>query len=281
MKKIFAHGIIAIAFLLLPFSFVHAVSDSGFLNDTIWYSEKSFVEGDTIEIHTAVWNAEDVSLSAKVEFTDGNTILGSRSVTVPVRTLQDVFITWKVTAGEHTIKATIKNATTTVNGKATAITFADAEQSLPKISIAKKSINGVDDVTKAITDKVDSTLPENVAKPISKGIVSVDTFRINTETKIESLLESVGSRIKTFEAASTTAPEPVKTEEPTKKTDTKTTTKTTTKTEEAKVAGTKESTAVKKPLSGTEKPIAYVELFLLKVASFIGLYFFINVIVFF
>lgn len=253
-----------ITLFVLPFSFTHAESTSGFLNDTIWFSQKSFAEGDSVEIHTAVWNGEASTLSAKVEFTDLNTILGTRNISVPAHTLQDVFITWKVTAGDHTIKANIKNATTIVNGKTSSITLPDSEQSLPKIFISKKITTGSgDDITKTITDKVDSALPENVAKPISKGINSLDNFRVNTEEKIVGLLDNVNKKLVVL---NNTTPEEAKATD-TKSTDTKTTK--TTKTTDTKTADTKPTEVAKKPLSGTEKPIAYVELFLLNVASFI------------
>ncbi|MCC6323864.1 hypothetical protein IT400_03690 [Candidatus Nomurabacteria bacterium] len=276
MKKVLILNIFFIVTLLItPISYLYAESNSGFLNDTIWYSQKTFVEGDTIEIHTAVWNGEDSTLSAKVEFTDLNTVLGSRNVSVPAGTLQDVFITWKVTAGDHTVKATIKDATLKVNGKSISITLPDYEQALPKIYIAKKSI-ATDNITKVITEKVEDTLPENVAKPISSGIKSLDSFRVNTDERINSLIDTTNKKLEILNSASN---EKVETND-TKKTDEKASTvkviqpKTNNiKTVDAKKEGTNtnevKSDTNKKPLSGTEKPIAYVELFLLKIASFI------------
>lgn len=271
MKKVLILNIFIIVTLLItPIFSAHAESNSGFLNDTIWYSEKKFVEGDTIEIHTAVWNGEDSALSAKVEFTDLNTILGSRSVSVPAGTLQDVFITWKVTAGDHTVKATIKDATLKVNGKNTSIKLPDYEQILPKIYIAKKSTT-TDDITKSITDKVENTLPENVAKPISNGIQSLDSFRINTEEKIKTLVENTNNKLAVLNATSSEKTEATDIKDSTEKNNsvkavnTKASSTKNTNTDKVEV----KSDTQKSPLSGTEKPIAYVELFLLSVASFI------------
>ncbi len=43
-KSLFLKTLTLFVFLVLPFSVLHAESNSGFLNDTIWYSEKTFAE---------------------------------------------------------------------------------------------------------------------------------------------------------------------------------------------------------------------------------------------
>ena len=99
---------------------------------------------------------------------------------------------------------------------------------------------------------------------IRKRNLSLSIPQENTEVKIEGLLENTNKRIESLNNTTpapatatpnkdtTTSKKPVDTKNPTKTTD------------------TKEPVVQKKSaLSGTEKPIAYVELFLLNVASFI------------
>lgn len=234
-------------FLLTPFLYTHAENNSGFLDNTIWYSKDSFVEGDTVEIHTAVWNGEISTLEAKVDFMDANTIIGTRSISVAPHTLADVFISWKVTAGDHTIKTVIRDTNLKVNGKSTPIKFTDTEQSLPKISISKKISKELDagnNLADNVSEKVKENLPTQIAEPVTQGITSLDDFRSNTSDTVNTMLVSTNKKIEELNNQEK-APAESNTKDP-KKTETK-----------------------QKPLSGTEKPIAYVELFLLTIVSFI------------
>ena len=256
MKRFLFHTTIILS-LFLPIVFIYADTNSGFLDNTIWYSKDNFIEGDTIEIHTAVWNGEASVLEGKVDFMDANTIIGTRSISVPANSLADVSISWKVTAGDHTIKTLIRDTNLKVNGKITPIKFTDNEQSLPKISISKKIANAkaIDDgLADNVSEKVKENLPEQIAEPVSEGINFIDDFRVNTNDKISSLLVNTNKRLEEYN--NTVQPEDKSTS-----TSTKENTKSTTTKQAEKEAP--------KPLSGTEKPIAYVELFLLTVASFI------------
>lgn len=253
MKRFFLHILFVVGFLS-PIFFVHAESNSGFLDNTIWYSKDNFVEGDTIEIHTAVWNGEQSNLEGKVDFMDLNTIIGTRTINVAPHTLADVFITWKVTAGDHTIKTVIRDTNLKANGKITPIKFTDTEQSLPKISISKKIVNPEKgDLADSVSEKVKENLPTQIAEPVTEGINSLDDFRAGTNTSIDSLLDNLNKRLVELN-------KPAESESK----DTVNTSKNNTKNSE-----NKKSDSEPKPLSGTEKPIAYVELFLLSVASFI------------
>ncbi len=254
-KKVSVYIFFFLILLGVPLAYTHAESNSGFLSDTIWYSQSDFSDGDTIEIHIAVWNAEQSTLQAKVEFTDGAIILGVRSIVVPAHTLTDVSIPWSVTAGDHSIKARITDASLKTDTKVTAITLADTEQSLPKVFVPKKILGSTtnqtaeaQNVTRAFEDKVTSVLPGKIAQPIVQTVNEVDAFRLETSDSLKGMIENTNKKIESFNpkgqapASATVKPE----------------------TTAGQTAPAKSSA-----LSGTEKPIAYVELFLLSVASFI------------
>lgn len=234
-------------FLLTPFLYTYAENNSGLLDNTIWYSKDNFVEGDTVEIHTAVWNGEVSTLEAKVDFMDASTIIGTRSISVAPHTLADVFISWKVTAGDHTIKTIIRDTNLKVNGKSTPIKFTYTEQSLSKISISKKISKELDagnNLADNVSEKVKENLPTQIAEPVARSITSVDDFRANTATTVSTMLASINQKIEELNNQEKAPAEP-NTKDP------------------------KKAETVQKPLSGTEKPIAYVELFLLTIVSFI------------
>jgi hypothetical protein len=186
-------------------------------------------------------------LEGKVDFMDANTIIGTRSISVAPHTLADVFITWKVTAGDHTIKTVIRDTNLKVNGKSTPIKFTDTEQSLPKISISKKISKELDagnNLADNVSEKVKENLPTQIAEPVAKSITSVDDFRSNTSDTVNTMLATTNKKIEELNNQEKAPVEP-NNKDP------------------------KKIETAQKPLSGTEKPIAYVELFLLTIVSFI------------
>jgi hypothetical protein len=252
---------IFILFVVLSTNSVYAVdNNSGLIDTSIWYAPSVFTEGDTIQIHTAVWNGEDYAINAKVEFLDVNTILGSRDITVPKGTLSDVYVSWKVTAGDHKISARIASASSSANG-ASFVAIVNKEESAKDFFIPKKLVvkkDGTTEVIPTVTDKVNEVLPPSVAAPINKTANSVDNFRQEVSSSLSDLKTEANTKIESFK-------NPAKVE-----TKSNTNTKTTKTSEVNKTdqkLGTKDST--NNPVSGIDKPITYVELFLLTIALFI------------
>ena len=236
MKKFFIFFIFS--FFILNINPVFAdVSSSGFIKDAIWYSVPNFTEGDSIYIHTAIWNQEKVPISGKVQFLDQDTILATRDFSIPVQTLKDISVPWKVTAGDHKISV-----------KITGITLASSSMSDQDIFIPKKIKNGEQssDVTSVLTDKVNEVLPEQVAVPVNKSAIYIDTIREDTSNSLEKIYENTNKKIESLNK----------------------------NTNSDKVQNTKEKVNTKtesstKANSPTDKPIAYVELFFVSIALFI------------
>lgn len=136
MKKYLIFTIFSIILSLTFFSRVFAIS--GFIPKQIWYSVENLVEGETIEVHTSVWNGENKSFLLKVEFNDKNILLGSRELTIGPSELEDVFIFWKVTEGEHLISAKIVSSEVIVSGKKENITLRYTQTSGDKQNVLAK-----------------------------------------------------------------------------------------------------------------------------------------------
>ena len=194
MKKYyFSTLIILFTFLVLPIC-VFAVTNSGFIPGQIWYSKDVLIQGDTVNIHTAVWNGEKESISAKVEFYDKNVILGSRDITLATLELKDVYIPWKVTAGDHIISAKIISSQQTVSGKKEQVTLGRNATSNDKqfVSVVSKNskgepVSGTDAIKNQIEDtsqKIGELIPESVSNTVSNGFTSVENFREETLVQI-------------------------------------------------------------------------------------------------
>jgi gas vesicle protein len=247
MKKYFFSLIIILSFLVsLPVS-AEIISNSGFIPGQIWYSEDDLVEGETVNIHTAVWNGTKTALSAKVEFYDKNVILGSRDVVVAPLELKDVYVSWKITSGDHIISAKIISSAVTVSGKKETVVLDRNETSNDKKFVSVLIKNASDepvsssDALKSQVDKatseISNIIPENVSESVADSFSAIDDFRNKNYIKAEEVKQETQKEIETF-----------KNEENTEKS-----------TLYPKV-GIEEA---------TQKPIAYIKLFLFSVLAFI------------
>jgi len=231
-------------------------TSTGFISGQIWYSKDTIVEGDTVNIFTAVWNNASSSLSAKVEFYDQNVILGTRDVVVAPQELKEVSVSWKVTAGDHVISAKIISPSITVSGKKQTITVNNTltETSRKFIPVVIKTINGdpatsqdiINNQIDKATSGIEGILPNSVSAPISKNLDIVSAFREDTYAGISKLKDETKKTIDALSAKEKTETSSIN------KINTKPTTTVKTSTDDA-----------------VEKPIAYVKLFFLSILSFI------------
>lgn len=238
MKKYLLFTIFSI---LISFSvWSPALAVSGFVPKQIWYSAETLVEGETVEVHTAVWNGESKSFLVKVEFYDDSTVLGDREVTIGPSELKDVYVLWKVTAGEHTISAKIISSEVVVSGKKESITLRYTKTSTDKQNVlAKEKEEEEESIVAEDTVSVkESILPESVSKTISQSYGTVDNFRSETAVKLEKNKEEAKEKVAQIK-------------------------------KESDVSNGESSSKKISTEDAIEKPLAYVKLFLTSALAFI------------
>lgn len=243
MKKYFISLFVFFSILFANSVYAEVSAGSGFIPGQIWYSEETLIDGNTVNIHTAVWNGEKNKLSAKVEFYDKNVILGSRDVVLAPLELKDVFIPWKITAGDHVISAKIISSEETVSGKAEKVTLRRTATSSDKQSVsvtAKNEAGEAVNVTDSLNNLINKTgdlLPESVVTPVSNSFTVVDNFREKTSTQMNGLKDEAKETIAQIN-------------------------------EETNVED-KPSTEKVSTEEAIKKPIAYIKLFLFTVLAFV------------
>ncbi len=202
MKKLFIYSFFIL--LLAPFSFIYSAStsNSGFIPGQIWYSNSNLVVGETVNIYTAVWNGNNETISAKVEFYDKNVVLGSRDVTVSPNELKEVSVSWKITAGDHLISAKIISSTQTVSGKKENITLSNSTTSSDKkfVSVNKNNNSGSNTNNDTSDNKIDDFLPEQADSFISDNLSGVEKFRIEMLDKTTILKNKTKNDIAVMES---------------------------------------------------------------------------------
>ena len=188
------------------------IVNSGFIPGQIWYSKPALIEGDTVNIHTAVWNGEKQAITVKVEFYDKNVILGNREVVVSPSELKDISVSWKITSGDHVISAKIISSAVTVSGKKETVTLDRKITSNDKqfIAVVVKNNSGeVVSQTDALKNQIEKTtselnniLPEQISTSVSDSYTTVDTIRVKAFTQLDVAKKETQKEINTLEAKS-------------------------------------------------------------------------------
>lgn len=233
-----------ILFIVLSFFplFIYAESgiNAGFIPGQIWYSKNNLIEGESVNIYTAIWNGAKESLSVKVEFYDKNVILGSREVVLVPFELKEVYVPWKITSGDHLISAKIISSLTTVSGKKETVSLDRSTTSADKqfVPVVVKNEKG-EEVSGAdvFTDKIVDNIPEGVSTYATNTFEKVDDFRDKTFVQVSTVKKETQKEIELLEA------------------------------EEKNIRDI--SNGKKDIEDATEKPIAHIKLFLFSALAFI------------
>lgn len=206
MKKAF----VIISFLLLcavraP-AFAENSDVSGFIPGQIWYSKSDLVEGDTVNIYTAVWNSGGNSLYVKVEFYDKNVILGVREATLSPSELKSISVPWKVTLGDHVISAKIISSSETISGSKEKVVLGNSvtENDRRTVKVTMKNSDGstsspAENAIKTQIDRtskeIESVVPDSVSSSVSSTIDQVDNFRNESYIKVSGLKANAAEEV--------------------------------------------------------------------------------------
>lgn len=235
-------------------TFAEVSVTTGIIAGQIWYSQDPLVEGQTVKIHTAVWNGDDKPLVARVEFYDKNVILGTRDIEVQAQSLKDVSVSWKVTAGDHSISAKIISSSVISDGKKQNVTldWIATQEDRTNVSVVIKNPDGTEvksvDLLKDQVEKAGSKLQDIIPESVTSNINSFDVLRDTTYTQIQENKVNAQKEIETLSATKV-------------KSETKTSTKSNTVTPEV----SKNLNAI----DSVQKPLAYLKLFFFSILSFI------------
>jgi len=164
------------------------VTNAGFTPGNIWYSKDPFFSGDTVDIHTIVFNSAAGELSGVVEFYDSESLLGKTPVTVPSGGgFKDVSISWKATEGYHKIFAVIKDPKITLSGSSSKVSLnndtTDASEKLVAAvvvqDVALPSEGYIGEKLNSIKEYANNNLPEPVIKTAETIGLVVEDARNN------------------------------------------------------------------------------------------------------
>lgn len=177
-----------------------SLSNTGLIPGQIWYSQSDLIEGETVNIYTAIWNGSENTITAKVEFYDKNVVLGSKEITISSKSVKEAFVSWKISAGDHLISAKIISSSVKESGGIKSVVLSQTETEKDS-QFVSKTIQKEDGTTLAsnelvkdqVKNQIENTeekilevIPDSIEKPVIEKLNQVDDFREETLDKIVS-----------------------------------------------------------------------------------------------
>jgi hypothetical protein len=108
MKKIL-RCFLVVTFMCTALGVSAAGTNAGFIPAPIWFSSESLSANTTTKVSTLVYNSTTDALSLTVTFYDGDIVLGKKAGIISAQSSKEFSIDWKVTVGDHAIRAHIDN----------------------------------------------------------------------------------------------------------------------------------------------------------------------------
>jgi hypothetical protein len=127
-----------LSFSLALAGYPQAALGAGFAQQSIFLSKSSVTEGDTVLIHTVVQNDSAAKFPGNLVIKDGDIKVGSVPVALDAGEAQAVSVSWKPSAGSHTIVAELQDAGGTVV-ESESETFGIAAKPKPKSAASATS----------------------------------------------------------------------------------------------------------------------------------------------
>lgn len=216
MKKLFVFKIIFFSLAFFAFS-NSAFAISGIPKESVWISDKSPEEGNTVSLFTFVFNGQETNnLYGTMEWYDNDVLIGERDFTVLPLSGQVISIEWKVTEGNHEIKPIIVN---TKSGKekdsAITVLIEDKEASPLMFFVANKIEEKETDLSeeKVFSDldnlekKIASSTPPVVAETVNNSIGFLEETRHEAKDQIFEEIAQVEAKEQALEVTATPEPE--------------------------------------------------------------------------
>lgn len=155
MKSFWVAGI----FLLLP----SVVWGAGFAKQSLFLSQSSVTEGDTVLIHAVVSNDTSQKFVGSLDFTDNTVAIGNVPTTLLAGEAATLSISWKPSAGNHNVVAKLQDTNKNI-----------IEENLANFTVASptKATNTETPVTQIVTPVQPSTQIQQTIYSVSPAVAN-------------------------------------------------------------------------------------------------------------
>lgn len=177
MRFRFQFLILILFFVFTPFvqAQTKIIENSGFVPGNIWFSKTPTAVGEVVKIYTLVWNASAEDVSGTVTFFDNDTLIGKQSFILAGEGSTKILSEpWKVAAGYHKIYAQITDSVGGPRGtKAITVSlqYAKTEEQEQFVGAPKAADSGATTsaVSSYVGEKIDYAkgyIEANLPKPV-------------------------------------------------------------------------------------------------------------------
>lgn len=180
--------ILSIAIFLPNYTLAIETNNTGFISESVWFSEEELVLGESVNIYTALFNNSASVLEGSVTFFDKDVVLGVKSFSIPEKSVRDVKQSWIVTSGDHEMYASlsVKQTNIELGDKMTepiefTIKAPVVAEKAPVTGETAEILSDVDNLQEKIVDSI----PPEVSDKIESSFSGVESFRVETSTNIE------------------------------------------------------------------------------------------------
>lgn len=161
---------------------------AGFPSTPLWLSKTALTEGDSVTIHTVVFNSSTSSLSGSVVFLVDGAILGSKTFSVSPGTNELVSYPWTAKQGSHQFSARldgVSGASDSLSSTATATTTVSVLAPPPPPESVTKTVEAAN----AVSETVQTATPiiTNIA---SSTFATTEGIRESAVAALEKLASS-------------------------------------------------------------------------------------------
>ncbi len=109
----------SLVFIALTAGAQTTASNLGFIQNNIWFSKEPFFEGDTVRVYSAVFNGSSEDVTGAVEFYANDKLIGADDFSITSGgKVREVWVDWRVTGGNQTVRAVISKAYASKAGEA-------------------------------------------------------------------------------------------------------------------------------------------------------------------
>lgn len=163
-------------------------NNTGFISESVWFSEEELVLGESVNIYTALFNNSSSVLEGSVTFFDKDVVLGVKTFSIPEKSVRDVKQSWIVTSGDHEMYASlsVKQTSIELGEKITkpiefTIQAPIVPEKDPVTGEAAEILSDVDNIQEKIIDSI----PPEVSDKLESSLSGVESFRVETSSNIE------------------------------------------------------------------------------------------------
>ena len=181
-------SVLVLLLCLLP----GVVSAADFIKQSVFLSQNTVTQGDTVSIHTVVSNTNNTAFIGKLNFLDNGSLIGNVSVSLSPFQAQVYSISWSPTAGSHTISADLYDNNQLVIDETQGTFLVAAPPTTASSTGSTQTVESSQPIDAAI-----QTISPSAAQYLAPAFAAIDTARTQADIALTNASRWAQTRLPT------------------------------------------------------------------------------------